>query len=501
MDFIFCPDFSREVGIGHLIRCLNLAIELKKKGAKIIFIVDENNISNFPIKLKTHFKLVTYKSLSDSKNKNNLEKISKKIKKIKSSLNAILIIDNYKINLNWEQKIKKYVKKIFVIDDFLKPHYCDFYLNQGNILKKNNLSKNLNNNYKLLGPKFSLLNKKNQIRKINFDKDFNKNILVSFGGSDRENLTFNIIKILKNNFFNNYKINVFLGPYNEQKKSISEILKYNKNFNIYNFSSNYVDFIKKSSLAIINGGVSVWENICHGVPSLVFQISKNQKIQTDYLKRIKVIAMIDLNKKKLFPKHEILKKIIKLTKNNSIQKKNILKGQSLVDGYGALRVAEILYPSNSKFLRIHKANINDCLIYYNWFNDPINIKNSIIKKKTDISKHIIWFKKKISNKLSDLLILKIGNLPIGQIRFEKKVKYILIDYYLDEIVRKRGWGKKLLYLGLKKMNFNNNILLRGQVRKNNHPSIKVFLKLGFKLVKKDNNFIFFEIESNKINYN
>ena len=321
MNFIFCPDFSKESGIGHLTRCLNLAHELKIRGAKITFVVNKNNNSNFPIKIKNNFKLVNYKITQDLDNNSNLELIANKIKKIKNSLNTILVIDNYKIDLNWEKKIHKYVKKIFVIDDFLRPHYCDFYLNQGNILKKNKLPKILKKNFKLLGPKFSLLNKKNQIRKINLDNKLNKNILVSFGGSDRENLTFNIIKVLKNNFFNSYKINVFLGPYNDQKKIISKILKDDKNFNIYNFSSNYVNYIKKSSLSIINGGVSVWENICHGVPNLVFQVSENQKMQTDYLKKIKVISLVNSNTKKTFPK----KKIIKLTKNSAIQKKKHFK--------------------------------------------------------------------------------------------------------------------------------------------------------------------------------
>ena len=150
--------------------------------------------------------------------------------------------------------------------------------------------------------------------------------------------------------------------------------------------------------------------------------------------------------------------------------------------------------------KIYKAKIDDCLTYYNWFNDSTNIKNSIIQKKTNIENHISWFKKKLNSKFSNLFILKIGGLPVGQIRFEKNAKCTLIDYYLDEIVRKRGWGKKILLSGIKKMNFKKNTVLRGQVRKNNYPSIKVFLKLGFKLIKKDNNFIFFEIKSNKITY-
>ena len=69
---------------------------------------------------------------------------------------------------------------------------------------------------------------------------------------------------------------------------------------------------------------------------------------------------------------------------------------------------------------------------------------------------------------------------------------------MDEIVRNRGWGKKILLLGLKKIRFDKNTILRAQVRNKNYPSIKIFLKLGFEIIKKNNNFRVFEIKINKI---
>lgn len=497
MDFIFCPEFSRETGIGHLSRCTNLALQLKKRGAEIIFITKKNNDLKLLNKIEKNFKIKKYKNDSILGNKKNLELLANKIKSIKNCSKSTLVIDNYEINYSWEKKIKKYVKKIFIIDDFQKFHFCDFYLNQG-IFSKKNLPRVFKNCVSLLGPKFSLLNSKNQIRKIYCNNELNKNVLVSLGGSDRENLTFNCLKILKNNLFNKYKIRVFLGPYNNQHKIISELLRYKKNFKVYNFSNNYFNFLKTCSFSIINGGVSTLENICHGVSSLVFQVSKNQKKQTEYLKKKNIISLVKINKKKFFPKKEVLKKILKLININHNQKKNILNGQSLVDGFGSLRVAEILLPSNDEQLKIHKTKHEDCLTYYNWFNDPINLKNSIRKKKIDIINHVIWFNKKLKDKNSNLLILKIGKLAIGQIRFEMKKKYILIDYYLDEIVRNRRWGEKILLLGLKKIRSNKKTILRAQVRKKNYPSIKIFLKLGFEIIKEDNNFKFFEIKLNKI---
>mgnify|MGYP001397256281 FL=1 len=57
MDFIFCPEFSKETGIGHLSRCINLALELKKKGAEIIFIINKNNLTHLSNKIEKNFEI------------------------------------------------------------------------------------------------------------------------------------------------------------------------------------------------------------------------------------------------------------------------------------------------------------------------------------------------------------------------------------------------------------------------------------------------------------
>ena len=46
-------DSSYDIGTGHFIRCYNLALELKKKGAKVFFISqsDDGNI-NYIVKKK-----------------------------------------------------------------------------------------------------------------------------------------------------------------------------------------------------------------------------------------------------------------------------------------------------------------------------------------------------------------------------------------------------------------------------------------------------------------
>ena len=70
----------------------------------------------------------------------------------------LLIVDSYKLGIEWENITKSYVKKLMVIDDFFRKHNCDIYLNYTNYkFHKNFLpSKCL----KLIGPKYIILNTK-----------------------------------------------------------------------------------------------------------------------------------------------------------------------------------------------------------------------------------------------------------------------------------------------------------------------------------------------------
>ena len=42
----------------------------------------------------------------------------------------ILIIDSYETTYNFEKYIYNYTNKLIVIDDTIKKHYCDVYINQ-----------------------------------------------------------------------------------------------------------------------------------------------------------------------------------------------------------------------------------------------------------------------------------------------------------------------------------------------------------------------------------
>jgi spore coat polysaccharide biosynthesis predicted glycosyltransferase SpsG len=119
MNFFFRTNFDEKIGLGHLFRCLRLIrcfetqqhtcylfIDLLKKRFHFL-----KNFNVIPIYNK---KVLFFNQKRDiiqfKKATNNFKK-------------GIVIIDDYRIGVDWEKHISKFHKKVVAIDDLNKKHY------------------------------------------------------------------------------------------------------------------------------------------------------------------------------------------------------------------------------------------------------------------------------------------------------------------------------------------------------------------------------------------
>ena len=228
-----------------------------------------------------------------------------------------------------QKKIKKYVKKLIIIDDYVnKKYFCDIYLNYSFLeskekknLKKKNLRLAIGTKYLPLDKKFYSLRKKKRIRK-NI-----KNILIFFGGINKTYLIFRLLKLCK--YFENLKFYFVLGEAN--KKKIYRFFKNQKNIKLFSGIKNkkMASLIHNCDLAIGSGGVNLYERIFLGLPSIVLRTSLNQKRNIIISKRKKLIIHIN-NSSSSF--NIIKKKILYLIKYKKIHEKISKNCYSSING-------------------------------------------------------------------------------------------------------------------------------------------------------------------------
>ncbi len=483
MNIVFRLDATKNIGAGHLSRCKNLADFLLKRGAKISFIARDMD-KNFKRLLTKNFKINflpnndKFKKIEKNNDKlwpNDLQKIdASETKKILKKNIDWVIVDHYGLNTKWEKEIKKKTKKIMVISDFLnRKHYCDLFIFQNETDKREKyFKKNFPKKCKfLIGSEYALINKnlillRNKIKKKNGDV---KKILINFGSVNPSNLLYKILVAFKHRKLKKYNLTVLGTSSNIDFKK--------KGIKFFGYKKNFVSKLNKFDFCIGSGGVANLERMCIGLPSLVFPISSNQ---------IQIVKILEKRKISLVIKNKDVKisylrnKIISILKNKDLIKNLRINSYNSVDGYGIMRVVEALYPMKISKLNLRKSKFRDSITYYKWVNDEKVIKSSFKNKRIKFEEHLNWFQKKIKSKKTKMFILESGNLPVGQIRFDlQKNKTAMIDYSLDSIVRNRGWGKKLVNLGIKKIYKEGVKKITAEVRPENIKSITIFKKLGF----------------------
>ena len=351
-NIVFRVDSSLFIGNGHIIRSIALANYFKKIGCCIYFISSNHLGNENRLIIKSGLNLYELKKnpdLIDTNNElmwlgssqeieiNQTVKILKKIKNV-----SIIVVDHYSINIDWEIKIKKYCKKLLVIDDFSnRYHNCDFYLNPSYTESKEILRKYLNRKSQLfLGPKYAILREqflkyRTQSRRKRLNTNCPNRILIFMGSSDTKNLIpfiidsltslqidLNFVIILKNNSIN-YKI---------LKKKIVKL----KNVKIIKKVNNMAFLMLHSDLMIGTPGSSLWERCCLGLPSISIQTEKNQKNIVNFSKKNQI--SLNIGKYDKLNKEKIKKSFLKLYLNHSLRKIMINNMFELVDPNGCKRI-------------------------------------------------------------------------------------------------------------------------------------------------------------------
>lgn len=310
MNLVFRVDSSDIIGIGHLIRCINLAYIYKEFNIYFICKKHKHNLNQKVI--ENNFELIEI----DLPNKPNINmninswlgeeytidaiKTMEKIKELNIQIDW-LIIDHYAINEDWEKLLKPFIKKILVIDDYTtRKHMCDKLLNQ-NIDEKEGkdlYKKSVNSNCEILcGKEYLLLNHKYfemNIKKKNIDDKIER-VNIFMGGADTFNITEKIISVCleyNNTLLNKIKFDVIIGKSNSHYDRIKTIIENLPYFEIHYDLPFIGHLLLEADIAIGAPGSSSYERCLTLTPTLCICIADNQKSVISPLVKSNVIIYL-----------------------------------------------------------------------------------------------------------------------------------------------------------------------------------------------------------------
>jgi UDP-2,4-diacetamido-2,4,6-trideoxy-beta-L-altropyranose hydrolase len=496
MQVVFRVDASNKIGTGHVMRCLSLAEELRERDCNVQFICREHpghmadmisskdfQVSLLPAPDQAYKVASGQNDYSAWLGATQEEDAWQTIQALGSEEPDWLIVDHYGLDAGCEKALRQYASKIMVIDDLAnREHDCDLLLDQNyfrepqkryKALLPEHCDTLLRPRYAMLRPEFREARKFCRMRGGGMAR-----VLIYFGGNDPDNLTGMALEALSDKSLSHLLVDSVIGPNNQYQEELEKQVEKRPGTRLHVQPESFTELMLRADLCIGAGGTTTWERLCLGLPSLVITVAGNQEPFTAELDQDGLVSWI--GRKGKATASDISNGVI--NEISKLQAQEINPNSPIsVDGFGALRVAEKLFPSQEKELTLRKASPKDMELFYFWANDPVVRENSFQQDSIPWQEHATWFKNKLDSPYSCLWVLQTSKgLPVGQIRFDVQDDVADIDYSLDSVVRGRGWGEMILKMGLAEFRrIHQHTPCQGRVKAANHASKHCFQRLGF----------------------
>jgi len=483
MSIVFRTDASIDIGTGHVMRCLTLSGELGGRGATASFICRKEHGNLIEYIEKKGYRVYPLPANIDILTDRDL---TQKIFQEQQKPTDWLIIDHYGIDASWESSLRKFVKKIMVIDDLAdRRHDCDILLDQ-NYGRKGSRYNGLIPEHciQLLGPEYALLRPQFREARENLRErgDGVKKILVFMGGADPADETGKVLQALKMLNRDDVAVDVLIGASNPFKNEIKTMAKQMPNTACYFNVSNMAELMASADIGIGASGTSSWERCCIGLPSIVMILADNQKEIAEELE--KEGAVVNLGWHEDVTEMDIRDAVENLLTDSDKRKKMSLNSMELVDGKGVGRVSQYISSSGDciENIYIKNADDNDINDLFKWRNNPEIRKNFFDTAPVLREIHEKWFREKVNDIRSAIYMVYYRENKIGSIRFENKENAIKTSVLLSPDYIGKGLGAEIIRIGtdrfIKEKSPTKPII--AEIKKENIQSIKAFQKAGFK---------------------
>lgn len=276
---LFRLDVSARLGTGHLMRCLSLADEWKKRGGSCFFVVGGGEPAAAALVERVGHRFAAFTGPADD---------------VEAALAAAadegrpewIVVDHYGLDAAWERGARKIGCRVLAIDDLAdRPHDADVLLDQ-------NLARDMERRYRdlvspetirLFGPSYALL--RPEFRAAHDRAAVRpsvRRICVSFGGSDPTGETLKTLDALRI-LPDSVRVDVVAGALTPRLDLIEARCRERTETFFHRQPPDYLELLVQADLAVGGAGTSAWERCCVGLPALTIAVAENQRGVADGL--------------------------------------------------------------------------------------------------------------------------------------------------------------------------------------------------------------------------
>ena len=493
-------DASARLGVGHVMRCLALASELKRRCHQVVFVMRLLDGHMAEQTRKAGFEVLTLADFDFNKAKSQaawLELANQPAVQLQDAKDTLallahqtwdwLVVDHYALGLTWQQAMLGCAKKLLVIDDRAdRVLQCDVLLNQNPGAQRSHYEGLmplgslilLGSQYALLRPEFfNVVNAAPMLSRT----PSTPCVLVSLGGGDVHGLLLTVLSALEYCKLLGAGVTVVTGagtqtPQTQALEQRCRALGYTR----FESTDAMAHLMMQAQFAIGAGGVSLLERCVMGLPSVTLVTAPNQSRGVTAAQEQGAVLALDPHAAGFELELRLaIKSLLFSPERRAAMSKAAL---SVCDGLGTLRVADIMQ-KQSLTLRI--ATLEDAAALHVWRNAASTRKYSGDGRIIAFEQHQKWMLQVLANPAQRLWIAHTVAGDVGVLRFDcsaaDAATVAKISVYLVPDRPGRGWGRALIACGVQEAQRIWPTLVRvdAHISDENLASLKAFAACGF----------------------
>lgn len=327
---VFRVDGNSTLGMGHLMRCLCIAMELERKGVKCLFVVSNN----------TDINLIHDNNIEAISMGNGEEICGDTFFSIISRYNKIsyIIIDSYKVQKKDFLNAKKIAKVCYIDDLNIFEYDIDMVINYN--VEAQSIMYTEAVGCKLLGVDYFPLREDIKKYKKKQLKNNVTDVLITTGSTDPYELCGKILHILQ--MYSYIHFTILIGKYfsEEYIRKLEQLRDNNNNINLISWGCDVGKLYMESDVIVAPGGTMLYEALSVGCTCLSFWFVDNQENECECLKQYGLAPSIgDIRKESAEIDDRIKEEFASIILMEN-RERFFTNSNKTFDGNGAKRIAE-----------------------------------------------------------------------------------------------------------------------------------------------------------------